>query len=80
LVAAQTDNAYGRPLSSYTNDYARYLKILGVRFEMPNNYYCYDRLMAAEPITPAPAPQAPTPAMPSAPEGQNEGGIDPPSP
>ena len=52
LVAAQTDNAYGRPLSSYTNDYARYLKILGVRFEMPDNYSCYERIFNAEPILP----------------------------
>ena len=34
LVAAQTDDAFDRPLSSYTYDYARYIKIDGVRIEM----------------------------------------------
>lgn len=34
LVAAQTDDAYARPLSTYTYDYARYIKILGVRQEV----------------------------------------------
>lgn len=63
LVAAQTDNAYGRPLSTYTNDYARYIKILGVRFEMADNYGCYERLinppgLEATPEAPA-APETP---------------------
>ena len=48
LVAAQTDNAYERPLSTYTNDYARYIKILGVRFEMPDNNSCYERIINPE--------------------------------
>ncbi|MBO5945606.1 MAG: amidase domain-containing protein [Clostridia bacterium] len=48
LVAAQTDNAYGRPLSTYTNDYARFIKILGVRFEMPDNYACYEKILNPE--------------------------------
>jgi hypothetical protein len=34
LVAAQTDDAYARPLSTYTYDFARYIKILGVRLEV----------------------------------------------
>lgn len=59
LVAAQTDDAYGRPLSTYTNDYARYIKILGVRFEMPDNYACYDRIYNVEPIlTPPDEPES----------------------
>ncbi len=45
LVSAQTDDAYERPLSSYTNDYERYIKIEGVRFEMPDNYACYERIL-----------------------------------
>ena len=57
LVAAQTDNAYGRPLSTYTNDYARYIKILGVRFEMADNYACYERIMNP-PGLDAPPPEA----------------------
>ena len=48
LIAAQTDDALDRPLSSYTNDYARYIKILGVRFEMADNYTCYERILNPE--------------------------------
>ena len=46
LVAAQTDNAYSRPLSTYDYDYARYIKILGARFESDESGYpCFERLM-----------------------------------
>ncbi len=46
LVAAQTDNAYARPLSTYDYDYARFIKILGVRFDSPeDNTSCFERLM-----------------------------------
>lgn len=46
LVAAQTDNAYARPLSSYDYDYARFIKILGVRFDVPREPdSCFERLM-----------------------------------
>ena len=46
LVAAQTDNAYARPLSTYNYDYARYLKILGVRMESPDTTdACFRALM-----------------------------------
>ena len=48
LVAAQTDDAYNRPLSTYQNDYERYIKILGVRFEMPDSDACYQKLMNPE--------------------------------
>ena len=34
LVAAQTDDAYARPLSTYTYDFARYIKIDGVRVDV----------------------------------------------
>ncbi len=44
-VAAQTDYAYARPLSTSNYDYARYIKILGVRFESPETYDCFERLM-----------------------------------
>ncbi len=46
LVAAQTDNAYARPLSTYDYDYNRYIKILGIRFESSEGYECFDRLMS----------------------------------
>lgn len=72
LVAAQTDNAYGRPLSTYTNDYARYIKILGVRFEMADNYSCFDRIMAPPGVEPPAQPETPpseeTPSEPPATE------------
>ena len=46
LVAAQTDNAYARPLSTYEYDYSRYIKILGVRIESPDSPdACFTRLM-----------------------------------
>ena len=51
LVAAQTNDAFNRPLSSYSNDYARYIKILGVRFEMPDDYICYERIYNQTPIS-----------------------------
>ena len=46
LVAAQTDNAYARPLSTYQYDYARYVKILGVRLDIPDTTdSCFERVM-----------------------------------
>ena len=45
LVAAQTDDAYMRPLSSYTYDYDRFIKILGIRYETPDEYSCFEVLM-----------------------------------
>ena len=47
LVAAQTDNAYARPLSTYDYDFVRYIKILGIRFESPEDNDCFDALMNA---------------------------------
>lgn len=46
LVAAQTDNAYARPLSTYDYDYSRYIKILGVRLESPETTdSCFEKIM-----------------------------------
>jgi hypothetical protein len=42
LIAAQTDNALGRALSTYTYDFARYIKILGVRLDTPTNDDCFE--------------------------------------
>ena len=50
LVAAQTDDAYKRPLSTYTYDYSRYLKIEGVRIEIPDAPDCFDALLAGTSI------------------------------
>ena len=47
LVAAQTDNAFARPLSTYDYDFSRFIKILGIRFEMPETDFCFERLMNA---------------------------------
>ena len=68
LIAAQTDNALGRALSTYTYDFARYIKILGVRLDTPTNDDCFESVYNGiaiiedqsatppMPITPAPAP------------------------
>ena len=42
LVAAQTDDAFARPLSTYTYDFSRYIKILGVRIKAPTNDDCFE--------------------------------------
>ncbi len=42
LIAAQTDDALRRPLSTYTYDNIRFIKILGVRFEIPSSKDCFD--------------------------------------
>lgn len=80
LVAAQTDDAYARPLSTYTYDYSRYIKILGVRIEIEDVADCFDSVYngiaiippenTVIPETPA-APPAP-PEVPSVPEAPTE--------
>ena len=41
LIAAQTNDAFSRPLSSYSYDFARFIKILGVRIEVPSATDCF---------------------------------------
>lgn len=41
LVAAQTNDAYERPLSSYEYEFLRYIKILGVRFRTVSSDDCF---------------------------------------
>lgn len=53
LVAAQSDDALDRPLDSYTYDYARYLKIDGVRLRVENTEDCFDSLYGGIAIIPA---------------------------
>lgn len=75
LVAAQTDNALGRALSTYTYDFSRYIKILGVRLDMPTNEDCFESVLngiaiipdrsARVPPSADTAPQAPTPPPPA---------------
>ncbi|MBQ9084045.1 MAG: amidase domain-containing protein [Clostridia bacterium] len=52
LVAAQTDDAYARPLSTYSYDYARYIKILGVRLNVPPMEDCYQSVLDGVAIVP----------------------------
>ena len=52
LVAAQTDDAYNRPLSTYSYDYLRYLKIDGVRFFLPSPSDCFQSVYDAVSIIP----------------------------
>lgn len=75
LVAAQSDDALDRPLSTYTYDYARFLHIDGVRLYMPDTEDCFLTLLNGEAILPnlASAPPLPpepedTPAPPPAEE------------
>lgn len=65
LVAAQTDNAYRRPLSSYTYDYSRFLKIEGIRIDIADPYDCYNDVLNGRELrsdsegTQTPDPEAP---------------------
>ena len=52
LIAAQTDDALGRPLSSYEYDYSRYIKILGVRIETDSNDDCFESVYNGVAIIP----------------------------
>lgn len=44
LVAAQSDDALERPLSTYNYEFARYLHIEGVRLRLPDTADCFDAL------------------------------------
>ena len=50
LVAAQSNDAYGRALDSYTYDYARFIHIEGVRFEAVDSMDCFSPLINGEAI------------------------------
>ena len=52
LVAAQTNDAYGRPLSTYEYDFARYIKILGVRLEARIEDDCFESVLEGVAIIP----------------------------
>ena len=66
LVAAQSDDALDRPLSTYTYDYARFLHVEGVRLQIPDTGDCFEALLNGEAILPDPASVPPLP-MPEAP-------------
>lgn len=52
LVAAQTNNAFSRPLSTYTYDYSRYIKIVGVRFTASERDDCFNSVLGGIAIVP----------------------------
>ena len=51
LVAAQTDDAYARPLSTYSYDFARFIKIEGVRFNINIQDDCFNDVLNGIAIT-----------------------------
>ena len=51
-IAAQSNDALDRPLSSYEYDFARYLHIDGVRIDLPDTEDCFASLIAGEAILP----------------------------
>ena len=69
LVAAQTDDAYGRPLSTYTYDFSRYIKIDGARVNADVGEDCYMNLYNGISIVTPPDIKIP----PVAPGGSEEG-------
>jgi hypothetical protein len=48
LVAAQSDDAYERPLDTYNYDYARFIHIEGVRFDAIDSGECFLPLLSGE--------------------------------
>ncbi len=55
LVAAQSDDAFGRPLSTYNYDFARYIHMLGVAEEVAAGDGCFLSLIEGQALPPAPA-------------------------
>ena len=55
LVSAHTNDALDRRLDTYTFDRARYLHILGVRFEIENDDCCFEGMMSGTSIFPSAA-------------------------
>lgn len=51
LIAAQTDNALDRALDSYTYDYARYIKIRGVRVKGTDTSDCFESVYEGKAIS-----------------------------
>lgn len=65
LLAANTDDALERPLSSYDYDYARFLHVLGVRIEMPDTADCFTSLIEGIAILPDASSRPPLPPPPT---------------
>ena len=60
LVAAQTDDAYARPLSTYTYDFSRFIKIMGVRIDIPSPPDCFASVLSGSSLEGTP-PTTPSP-------------------
>ena len=73
LVAAQTDNAFNRPLSTYSYDFARYIHIRGARVDLPDFRDCFEALYAGERLFVNGFPLSDT-------EGTEEGSLQTPPP
>lgn len=81
LVAAQTDDAFRRPLSTYTYDYSRFIKIEGIRINIPDTADCYGGVLSGSSLTPGGAPLQPVSPMPEpAIPAPNAGGGESPAP
>ena len=81
LVAAQTDDAFRRPLSTYTYDYSRFIKIEGIRINIPDVADCYGGVLSGSSLTPGGAPLQPVFPMPEpAIPAPGAGGGDTPAP
>jgi hypothetical protein len=52
LVAAQTDDAFARPLSTYSYDFSRFIKILGVRLDVEIKDDCFESVLGGIAIIP----------------------------
>ena len=63
LVAAQTDDAYERPLSTYRYDRARFIKIDGVRLRRASGDDCFLNVYNGTSILPATEDEIPMPPL-----------------
>ena len=52
LVAAQTDDAFSRPLSTYVYDFSRFIKIEGVRIDIEPAADCFEDVLNGISISP----------------------------
>ena len=79
-IAAQSNDALERPLSSYEYDFARYLHVDGVRLYIPDTDDCFDALLAGEAILPSEGGAPPIPptkeSSPLPPEAEEQGEIE----
>lgn len=73
LVAAQSDDALDRPLSTYTYDFARYIKLLGVRARAPFTTDCYEGTLDGTSLLPYGAGSLDEPSSPPSEEPPSEG-------